>query len=218
MARYITDDEDEVIDRYGNRRKLAPGEIMRDGERRRVPMTMRDSAWDSPEVRSYLDGLDNGRHEIADTAMHDSRFIDADTYRGMADAAKRYGLDDAFGLNKPGFRYITDSATLDRMGQCYLDRDHDDSRAWEKPGPLWGDHHASTSTQDKTGEFGPGPREGGSCTVGGRSGTWRKLNGKLHCVPHSTDAMTLDARELAYMDRAWDDEHSWMRPDERPRR
>jgi hypothetical protein len=213
-----------IVDRHGKRRRARDGDFLRDGERMVTPMRFRDAAWDSPEVRAFLDETrwrDNGRHEIADTALQDNRFIDADTHRSMADAAKRYGLDDAFGLNKPGFRHVTDSATLDRLEQCYLDREYDDSRAWEKPPTVFGDHQQDDASynrlQDgKTGKFGPGPSEGDSCTVNGASGTWRKLNGKLHCVPHSTDSMTLDARELAYLDKAWDDEHAWQRPEERP--
>jgi hypothetical protein len=89
-------------------------DILRDGQRVRVSLLMRDGAI-NPDLLP---------HQRA-KALHQTE--DA--------VARRFGLSDAQQLHRPGFRRNTDVAALARVQQAYADAEAADANAW-KGGPL----------------------------------------------------------------------------------
>ena len=138
--------------------------ILRDGQSQRVPLFMRDGAINpdlTPSQRAK--------------AMAAQQTEDA--------VARRFGLRDALQLHRPGFRYNTDCAALERSRQAYADADQQAANAWKR---------------DATGTF-RGQQEGDLCTINGAPGHLRKVNGKFECVPdRSQDAAAFDAKAQAY--------------------
>jgi hypothetical protein len=90
------------------------------------------------------------------------------------------GTDNALNLHNPGFRYSTDAAACSAadavLTAAYQARE-------------LADRETSRDT-NKSGEF-RGQQEGDSCTVNGRSGHLKMVNGKSECVPDNSDAQTV---------------------------
>ncbi len=84
--------------------------ILRDGQRVRVSLLMRDGAI-NPDLLP---------HQRA-KALHQTE--DA--------VARRFGLSDAQQLHRPGFRRNTDVAALARVQQAYTDAEIADANAWK---------------------------------------------------------------------------------------
>ena len=85
------------------------GRILRDGEFLRVPLVLMDGA---PN-----DDLSPVQRAVA---------LDAQ----QRDAAKRFGLNDAAMLHKPGFRFSINDDALAAKEQAYRDVDRAQSNAW----------------------------------------------------------------------------------------
>jgi hypothetical protein len=185
----------EVIDRHG-RLVDRDGEQLRDGDRLRVPLHMRDHETLSPQQRAVMA---------------------AKARLSLDDAAKRFGLDDGL-LHRPGQRFAVDAAARERVEQAYQDSKRELQDAWRTPaadassGEFRGAREGDVCTV----------REGG---VGeGGPGHLRMVNNKLTCVPdkRSQDSasvprtMTADAAQ-AIRDRAWCEsveelESAWRKP------
>jgi hypothetical protein len=101
----------EVYDRHGRLVDRAGDEELRDGDRLRVPLHMRDAATLSPMQREVM----------ADKA---ARLED--------EAAKRFGLSDGLDLHKPGSRYCSDTGNAAKA-KAYADGVRDMCDAWKKP-------------------------------------------------------------------------------------
>jgi hypothetical protein len=170
--------------------------VLRDGETLRVPLHMRDHETLSPQQREVM----------------------ADKAASLDDAARRFGLDDALGLHKPGQRFSTDQAANDAREEARRQWIDEMCDAWRKP-----------AADASSGEF-RGAQEGDVCTVReggvgeGSPGHLRMVNGKLTCVPdkRSQDSasvprtMTADAAQ-AIKDAAWREsveelESAWRKP------
>ena len=83
--------------------------ILRDGQSFRVPLYMRDGI-----INPDLTPTQRGK------AMHQTE--DA--------AARKFGLTDGLQLHRPGFRYNTDAAAVERSRQAYADAEAADANAW----------------------------------------------------------------------------------------
>jgi hypothetical protein len=115
MARRNNLDPDEVLDPDELQEKLeeegafdARG-ILKDGCSTSVKLYMRDGA-----INPNLTAAQRGKamqHEDA--------------------AARRFGLSDGLQLHKPGFRYNTDAAAIERTSQAYADADTEAANAWK---------------------------------------------------------------------------------------
>lgn len=86
--------------------------ILRDGQSMRVPLYMRDGAINpdlTPTQRAKALA-----HQQTEDAL-----------------ARRFGLNDARQLHRPGFRYNMDRAALERSRQAYADADAEACNAWK---------------------------------------------------------------------------------------
>ena len=154
--------------------------ILRDGHSLRVPLYLKDGAI-NPELTP-------------------SQRAKALAHQQTQDAvARRFGLRDALQLHRPGFRYNTDHAALERTRQAYADVDAQAANAWK----------------------GSNQGVGGPCTVRGPEypldfgspGTLQKRNGELVCVPNQRrDAAALDAKAQAYADYDREMANAWRGP------
>jgi hypothetical protein len=115
-----------------------------------------------------------------------------------------YGNADLFALSRPGPRYPTQRTTADVMREvAYQDSEQAAQDAWRTgpPKPLPAGAYPSN-----------GAKVGDICTINGAPGHLRDRDGGLVCVPDDDDtgdAMTGDARERAYAQRALEDENAW---------
>lgn len=152
--------------------------ILRDGQSVRVSLFMRDGAI-NPDLTPTQRGKALAHQQTQDAV------------------ARRFGLSDALQLHRPGFRYNTDSAALERTRQAYALVDAEAANAWRK---------------DPTGTF-RGQQAGDLCTINGAPGHLRKVNGKFECVPDRIqDAATFDAKAQAYADYDREMSNAWRGP------
>jgi hypothetical protein len=95
--------------------------VLRDGERRRIPMIMRDENSLSPLQRAIMqDAHETGRDRILSNAM--------DARTQVVDAFGNGGL----ALQRPGPRYLSspEHSTRDEIERAYREREQQDSNAW----------------------------------------------------------------------------------------
>jgi hypothetical protein len=83
--------------------------ILHDGESLRVPLML-------------MDGSPNGDLSPVQQAVA----LNAQ----QRDAARRFGLNDAAALHRPGYRHSIDDAALDAKEQAYRDVDRAQTNAW----------------------------------------------------------------------------------------
>jgi|SRR5476649_859104 len=98
------EDEDDNVRRPGDARG-----ILKDGEFLRVPLML-------------MDGSPNRDLTPVQRAMA----LNAQ----QRDAARRFGLNDAAALHRPGYRFSINDAALDAKEQAYRDVDLAQSNAW----------------------------------------------------------------------------------------
>jgi hypothetical protein len=84
--------------------------ILRDGERLRVPLYMRDGSV-NPDLLP---------HQRAKAAQQTQDAV-----------ARKFGLSDALQFHRPGFRRNTDAAALERILQAYADAEIEAANAWK---------------------------------------------------------------------------------------
>ena len=105
------------------------------------------------------------------------------------DAAKRFGLNDALDLHRPGQRFA-DADARAHVEEVYQDEKRKLQDAWRQP------------VTDVRGQ-----QEGDVCTVNGAAGHLRKVGNKFECVPDKRQdsaphTMTMDEAQRI-RDRAW---------------
>jgi hypothetical protein len=132
---------------------------------------------------------------------------DAKVLRAAEDAAKRFGLNDALGLHKPGQRFA-DAAARAHVEEVYQDEKRKLMEAWRTP------------VADAT-PVARGQKEGDVCTINGAPGHLRKVGNKFECVPDKREdavprSMTADAaqriRDAAYEESVRELTEAWRRP------
>ena len=176
MRRDVDDDDDH--------------RILRDGERRRIPMMMRDEDSLSPLQRAIMqDAHETGRDRILSDAM--------DARTQVVDAFGNGGL----ALQRPGARYLSipehtvDSAVAEaedyNRAQSYAIADAEARYSWKG-----------------------GPQPGDECTIDGEAGTLVKEGNELVCRPHGhRDAQSVrDELERTFREREQADADPWRGP------
>jgi len=162
---------------------------------------------DGHTYRVKLSDEDDMQREIAQYAA-----------QKMADAAaRRFGLSNAFAMNKPGFRHLMDSKAIAAKERAYELRDRADTEAWRDAD---GSHTSSITGAGEKGHA--GWRVGDTCTCAsvrdrGRKGDRGRVEldedtGELICVSndHRSDDGA-DMRDAAYA--AYDNEiaNAWRK-------
>lgn len=150
---------------------------------------------------------------MAITSKSKRRREDADDDRILADGARlrvpmtlmdasgrrTVRVDDVLSLNRPGFRYQTDSVAQRTLDQIYNDVADLDSNRWRNPAP------------QSIADAGNGAKPGDRCSIDGEPG---RLNEKLECVPDDGDETQdgHDERAKAYREVEAAAENAWRNP------
>jgi len=204
--------EHEVVDRFGN--PVDDDDIVRDGERVRVPMMMRDGLSElqravladadargtSAEMRRMVDEHRAARG-LVPLALDDGTVVDVEPWKASAVRAARCGLHDdgSLSLNRPGYRFAADAAGLEAKREAYEAGVREMCDAWRGPAPPAADV-AEYSKRKKTRQLDP--------------------QGRLvaeYETEEEEDAATgdagraMDARERAYLEMCDDLSNAWKR-------
>jgi hypothetical protein len=161
----------EIYDRYGNRVEDDDG-VLKDGQRLRTLM------------------YDSAQREVVE---HFARLR-------AEDAAKRFGLNDALDLHRPGQRFA-DADARAQVEAVYQDEKRKLQSAWQTP-------------------VGRGAQPGDQCTINGAPG---HLNHRLECVPDKPERQdavprVMDAtaaqriRDAAYEQSVRELTEAWRKP------
>ena len=137
-------------------------DVLRPGQTLRVPMMFRDGM--SPMQRSVVDA------------------------KMARDVAKRFGLNDALDLHKPGQRFCTDQAARARVEQARAEWIDEMTTAWQRQPDA-------------------APPAG---AINGADGRLVRRGDLPMCEPVRQDAM--DARERAYREMFDDLQNAWRQP------
>jgi hypothetical protein len=157
--------------------------ILRDGERRRVPMMFCDSA---VQRAIRQESEESGRTQLLRDAF-DARTV-------VTDAFGHTGL----ALQRPGPRYLSSPE------HSY------DSSAGVTQEYIRSQAYALADAQDRYSWKG-GPQEGDECTIDGRPGRLEKRGDEFVCVPSGERdaALVQDELERAYVEVALADSERW---------
>jgi hypothetical protein len=149
---------------------------LRDGYRLSVPLTVRDAA--SPVQRAIM--RDAARRQMAQPRTDARAFFDA--YRDRLLVVDSRAPDDPFAMSRPGFRTLDCDFAGSAKRDAYADYERRICDAWK-----------NEPTPTGVGERGViGQREGDLCTINGRSGHLRMMNGELRCVADQSDMQTVE--------------------------
>jgi hypothetical protein len=193
MARRRNDLEEDPEELAERLEQLGENEdaILRDGQRSRVPMFLRNGAI-NPNLRPV--------QRAKAVRQQQQQTDDA--------VARRFGLTDGLALHRPGFRRLTDAAALARVQQAYADADIAAANAWRTRL----DNSEFTGGEVRnTGTGAPGRRpnappgsypynaaaEGTPCTINGAPGTLVRQGNWLVCQPRRRQDAA-DAKAAAY--------------------
>jgi hypothetical protein len=114
--------------------------------------------------------------------------------------ARRFGLNDGADLHRPGFRYNLSDEMYDAREAAYRDYENSQAEAWRSPPTGAGERSQR------------GQQPGDACSIDGRAGHLRLVNGELKCIPDgpvrgNDHAMT--DREAAYAEYQDRIENAW---------
>ena len=165
--------------------------LLKDGQTLRVPLYLKDGT-----INPRLTPTQRGKAE------YNQQLADAQ--------ARKFGLQDALQLHRPGFRRNTDSAALERSQQAYAAYDAADAAAYKQTRD-YSEHTGGDPARTGAGAPAKGSgapagaypysaaAEGTSCTINGAPGVLVRQGNSLVCQPRrSQDAAAFDAKQAAY--------------------
>ena len=151
---------------------------------------------------------DKGRASFRMAAMDSADAAQRATMRDAARQhfARRYGLDSAADLHRPGFRLQPDKAARGEKLAAYDAYEEHLATSYLSP------HAANTGAGSRC------PREtreeGDSCLIGGMEGHLVEIDGELTCIPDSVDdTASLSDREIAHLKYLDHVSNAWRTPD-----
>jgi hypothetical protein len=199
-----------AVDPETNRRVVRDDDdVVRDGERVRVPLMMRDGL----PGRVFRDE-DGVKTEAADWQID---------YVRDCKVAHSVGLEDGEALHRPGARHCTDAAANDARVKAYFDAVEEMQNAWRAPGlprheprgNVTGYGAGAGENAPPAGSYPLSAGEGSRCTINGQDGVLRRTGDGpwLECVPvdEDRDHSETDARDAAWNQMVADMESAWKR-------
>jgi hypothetical protein len=143
----------------------------------------------------------DGADEVMKATVADMQRQRDSKQRGFSLAdARRFGLNDGAYLHRPGFRYNLSDEMYDAREAAYRDYENSQAEAWRSPPTGAGERSQR------------GQQPGDACSIDGRAGHLRLVNGELKCIPDgpvrgNDHAMT--DREAAYAEYQDRIENAW---------
>jgi hypothetical protein len=191
-----------TIERHGNRRVLRPGELLRDGERLRVPLMLRDGF--TPVQRAIASEHNNQRFAAAmDAALHRPGFripvksLDGTTRIETLVAGNHMPVATIQRRKKE------ETEDADPRAQAYADYDAATADAWK---------HPASFTDAKSGIYPLSAGEGSACDLNGERGTLVREGDHLVCrvtqAPRGGDRAAVEDAYRAYDEQA---QNAWRK-------